>query len=460
MIHLFLPKRLHLRTALHASITLLAIIPANAQDDVAAVRNWLQEHRAEMGLTGSDVASWVVTDRSISYASDTRFIDIQQVVNGLPVHNAVANFAVHKGHVVHVGNRLIADLAAKVPAPIPGMDAAQALRGTADQLGLSISGAVRTLRSLSATSFELSSSGISQDPIPAELIYQPVAGGGIALAWDLTIRSVTGRNWWHLAVDASTGRIIRTNDYIVECAVPNGSFGRQAHLNDGCEPRPPEVASPAPAPDGYRVFAVPVESPNHGDRSLVSDPADATASPFGWHDDDGVAGAEYTITRGNNAYASDDMDADNEAGYSPDGGPELEFDFALDLAQEPNAYLDASITNLFYWCNILHDVWYQYGFDEESGNFQATNYGGDGIGDDPVLADAQDGSGTDNANFGTPPDGENGRMQMYTWSGPEITTTLTVNDPATIAGEYVHELALFGPAPPPVPLTADMVLVI
>jgi extracellular elastinolytic metalloproteinase len=35
-----------------------------------------------------------------------------------------------------------------------------------------------------------------------------------------------------------------------------------------------------------------------------------------------------------------------------------------------------------------------------------------------VLAEAQDGSGTDNANFATPVDGSSGRMQMYLWSVP------------------------------------------
>jgi len=35
-----------------------------------------------------------------------------------------------------------------------------------------------------------------------------------------------------------------------------------------------------------------------------------------------------------------------------------------------------------------------------------------------VLAEAQDGSGTDNANFATPNDGRSGRMQMYLWSVP------------------------------------------
>ena len=52
--------------------------------------------------------------------------------------------------------------------------------------------------------------------------------------------------------------------------------------------------------------------------------------------------------------------------------------------------------------NIMHDLWYQYGFDEASGNFQDTNYGKGGVGGDYVNADAQDGSGTNNANFGTP----------------------------------------------------------
>ena len=64
----------------------------------------------------------------------------------------------------------------------------------------------------------------------------------------------------------------------------------------------------------------------------------------------------------------------------------------------------------------MHDVWWHYGFDEESGSFQSNNYGNSGLGGDYVQADAQDGSGTNNANFATPPDGNNPRMQMYIWT--------------------------------------------
>ena len=74
--------------------------------------------------------------------------------------------------------------------------------------------------------------------------------------------------------------------------------------------------------------------------------------------------------------------------------------------------------------NMMHDISALYGFDEEWGNFQAKNYTGKGAGGDYVLAQAFDGFGlatpkTDNANFSTPADGGNGRMQMFLWNAPE-----------------------------------------
>src|SRR5690606_31067135 len=100
----------------------------------------------------------------------------------------------------------------------------------------------------------------------------------------------------------------------------------------------------------------------------------------------------------------------------PDGGATLDFDFNHNPNTAPINRLEGAITNLFYWNNIMHDVWYQYGFDEESGNFQENNYGNGGQGSDSVDAHAQDGSGTNNANFATPSDGQNPRMQMYLWN--------------------------------------------
>ena len=55
------------------------------------------------------------------------------------------------------------------------------------------------------------------------------------------------------------------------------------------------------------------------------------------------------------------------------------------------------------------------GFDEASRNFEHVNSSGQGVGGDAVLAEAQDSSGLNNANFATPADGGSGRMQMYLW---------------------------------------------
>jgi len=169
-------------------------------------------------------------------------------------------------------------------------------------------------------------------------------------------------------------------------------------------------------PNSYNVFAWPVESPNFGNRSIEVNPEldNTTASPNGWHQ---IGTSQFTTTRGNNvdAYLDDDNTNSPTGGDAArvDGGATLEFDFPWTAAGAPTTYTDAALTNLFYWSNVTHDVWYNYGFDEQSGNFQEENYTSNGAGSDYVQAEAQDGSGSCNANFGTPPDGSNPRMQMY-----------------------------------------------
>ena len=191
---------------------------------------------------------------------------------------------------------------------------------------------------------------------------------------------------------------------------------------------------------------------------MIVDPANLSASPFGWHDTNGVDGAEFTITRGNNVYAYEDSVGNNQPGYSPDGGSDLTFDFALDLSGQANSYFDAAITNLFYVNNMMHDVWYNYGFDEASGNFQQNNYGNGGAQNDFILAEAQDGSGINNANFSTPPDGGNGRMQMFLWSPATAPELLTIPG-GSLTGSYAGiEAAFGGSVPTDVPLIGNLVL--
>jgi len=69
--------------------------------------------------------------------------------------------------------------------------------------------------------------------------------------------------------------------------------------------------------------------------------------------------------------------------------------------------------SLFFYTNLLHDYLYSIGFTEATWNFQQDNFGLGGAGQDALSANVQDGSGTDNANMGTPSDGSGNRIRSW-----------------------------------------------
>ncbi len=216
-------------------------------------------------------------------------------------------------------------------------------------------------------------------------------GLDLTLVWRFQVHTLDGQHIYDITVDAETGSAATDGNRV---------FTRFDWVSS----------------DRYRVYEQPVESPQHtapappaDGRTIATDPADPTASPLGWHD------TGSTIMRGNNVHAYEDSDANNAPpAVQPSCGDSLDCDFPINLNQAPNNYRNAAIANLFYWNNVIHDVQYQYGFDEAGGNFQVNNFGNGGQGGDDVRAEAQDGSGTCNANFATPTDGGRPRIQMFT----------------------------------------------
>lgn len=78
------------------------------------------------------------------------------------------------------------------------------------------------------------------------------------------------------------------------------------------------------------------------------------------------------------------------------------YDDTLDPTNPVNE--DASRINAFFVANTVHDFAYRYGFTETAFNFQLSNFGQGGRQNDRVLISVQDASGTNNANFATPPE--------------------------------------------------------
>jgi hypothetical protein len=403
---------------------------------------YLDSHKGELGLTAGDIADFVVSDQYMSKHNGVTHVYLQQRLGGIDVVNGLFNVNVMgDGRILHFGNRFVGGLADAVNTQSAAIEHEDAIAAAAQHFGLDVhEEALRIVEVFGGPALKMryDGAGISQQAIPVGLEYLPLADGRVQLVWSLVIRRIETPDWWNVFVDARTGEVLDKFNWTADEDEGGG----------GC------------TSNCYTVYATPGESPDDGPRTVEDNPADGTASPFGWHDTDGAPGAEFTDTRGNNVEAQTDLDANNDptGETRAEGGPDLIFNDPIDLGMQPETYLEAAVGNLFYWINVLHDVLYRYGFDEASGNFQTNNYGNGGLPSDAVQADAQDGSGTNGANFGTPPDGLPPRMQLLVWTNPN-NAILTVNSPGPIAGDYMasHPTDWSGPLTPQT--TADLEIV-
>jgi extracellular elastinolytic metalloproteinase len=185
--------------------------------------------------------------------------------------------------------------------------------------------------------------------------------------------------------------------------------------------------------DSYNVFTV--------DPSVT--PQQPVAGGTNWLG----TGTQRTVNiSGPNVRAYLDKDANNTADAGGDIVTDGDFLTGWNETAAPDSIGNKAVAvqNLFYLNNVMHDVLKSYGFTPAAGNFEVS---------DPVNAEAQDGSGTDNANFSTPADGSSPRMQMYLWSNANPDHEVVVS-----AFHYPGKGADFGPALNGTGITASLAL--
>lgn len=427
----------------------------------STINNYLENNMSRYLFSSSDIDEFIINNEISSESMDMKILYINQTHNGLKIHNAISTISVKDNEIFHFANNFIRNIDEKINSTEPLISAKAAIINSVNHFNL---GELQNLQEINNTdkNFTFSSAGVSQHEIPVSLSYFQSDEESIKLVWDLSVHSLNSKFWYSIRVDALTGEVIDKTNWTINCSFPHHQKTNRFDIFSDLS----TTQNKSTVSDGsqYNVFALPAESPIHGPRQLLSEPANDLASPYGWHDTDGIQGPEYTITRGNNVWAREDIDGNGSMGgqgYSPDGSTNLNFDYELNFDQDPIGYQNASLTNLFYMNNMMHDIWYQYGFDEDSGNFQENNYGnasspwGSG---DSVNADGQDGDGMNNASFSTPPDGGNPTMTMYLWAGPPG-EPLTINN-GSLAGSYSAVPAGFGVGlPSENPLTAELALV-
>lgn len=371
------------------------------------------EIREVLGLTQQDLQHFEVSDVVHSRLTGATHVYLRQTHGDIPVYHGLLQLNVNRdGRILSVNNAFVPDLARVAGGAGPALTARQAVGSALDHLEIGSAEAAEIVSGASGARHTtvLRHRGAAQNDVVAELVWLPITTGETRLMWNFQIYLLDGEHYFDFNVDAATGEVVTRFDWVSSA--------------------------------DFRVYPQPVESPIHTTpqppadaRTLVVAPEDATASPGGWID------AGTTLMDGNNVHACADRNRNNACDPGqPSCGTALVCDFPLDLESDPADSIPAAVANLFYWSNLVHDVQYQYGFDEAAGNFQEDNFGRGGVGSDSVDADAQDGADRNsncNANFATPPDGLNPRLQMYTCNRvtPERDGSL---DNGVIVHEYGH----------------------
>jgi extracellular elastinolytic metalloproteinase len=196
------------------------------------------------------------------------------------------------------------------------------------------------------------------------------------LTYVVEVQDEATHAWFEAFVDATTGELVSVTDFVAKAT--------------------------------YRVLPIWKQTPTDGFENLKN-PEDKTASPYGWLSTNGVTFNNFTA--GNNAVSA--IGPATARMTAPD-----EFLHPYTNGADPytNSQKNAAIVNAFYVVNAIHDISYKYGFTEATFNFQQINTVAAGKGNDRVAIYVQDNFFQNGAQFSTPPDGFNGRLQLGLWT--------------------------------------------
>jgi hypothetical protein len=367
-------------------------------------RGFLAAHTDIFGLTRREVRRLKLENEDPD--EGTTFLSYRQTIDGLPLFQGQVQIAVNSnGEVLSVMEGMVIPNGKVNTTPELTEEAAlaaafgYAARQAPDAFEMTEVRAARGGRASYRNPL-----GENYDDILSDLRIMRVGDRGV-LVWHSYV-DVGPSEWYEICVDAKTGALLYR--YNLYADVAQGT-----------------------------VFT---QHPTAGARTLQSFVGDTTINTAaGWM-------GTSTVTTGNNVEAYLDTDANNVADANNTTGlsnghasaANQDFTFPFSSGVDPRTQRPAVVTNLFYFCNLAHDFHYRLGFTETSRNFQTNNFGRGGVGNDSVRAEAQDGSGTNNANFATPTEGQRPRMQQFLFT--QGTTSLADDRDSSQDGDVVmHE---------------------
>ncbi len=410
------------------------ILMGQGNAEIVEIRNILQSQAELKHIPATDIEDVHISDYYVSQGITHAYLN--QAIQGIPVYNSFINL--HGKKEKWLSQFLIKRNRDNWNVDDGTyMDLLEIMQNLASQRSYDEINNLSLIDSPESKPSEVrfNVEGISNSPIIGRMYFVEYDKLHFRKAWQVIIDEASSGEWKQYLIDAKNGEVLEEINLTISC--DHSAPCSHSHTEHN-------YSRSAMVDSSYNVFPWPLESPHAGGRQVEVKPwlDNAAASPDGWHK---IGASNFQHTRGNNVDAYEDSNNSNGPtggnAARADGGADLNFDFPWDVNGPLSNFTDAAVTNLFYWNNVCHDVWHNYGFDEASGNFQSINFSGNGSGGDFVRAEAQDGGGSCNANFATPPDGNNPRMQMYNCNNNGNSRDGSL-DNLVIVHEYGHGISI------------------
>ncbi len=389
------------------------LLNASNADAAVNARRFLSGNPELFQLSHAETEALTVTRRQRDAHNGATHLTLAQTINGRDVFQS--EFTAHfdrTGALLAAHGELIPALARKLNRTQPVLTANQATLSAGEHAAVALGKDAALAR--------------TED---TKLIYFPLTAHEVRLTWQTTLWLRDTPDVYLILLDAERGSLLYRQNltwYEQNQTNPRG----QVFTKDS--PRP-DAPARNPNPPIVQREELPFTAAPFNDKTIFS-----ASDPHA----DWWAGATPTSLVSNNTDTHLDRDANNAADAPRLSAADGNFSFPLDLTQAPTAADNqrAAQVNLFYWVNRYHDILYSFGFTETAGNFQASNFSFGGRAADAIQADAQDGAGTNNANFSAGSDGSGARVQMYLWSGsPQLDGSL---DQGIIIHELTHGLSI------------------
>jgi len=433
-----------------------------SQDNEKLIKDYISQNKIRE-YKKSDLTSFSIDVNDHSESMNGDVVKIQQVYKGIPVYRSLGSVLIKNNQVTYYNDTFEKDYL-NADANIPAITKETAFGFASKGTNIEDPSTVKILNFHDAD--------IKDAFAKHQLVYVK-KDQNLVLCYEFTFPERKTANYWDILVNAATGEIVEKNDLNLSCNFVDHPYDH-SHENSSVvfplkeenyqQTNPKTSLLLVPDNASYNVFPFPIEAPTFGSRSVVTNPWILASSPEGWHSD---GTNHYTNAQGNNVFAYQDLyDDDFFTGITVDGGATRNFNFPYNASALALTNQDAAITNLFYANNMVHDIFYKFGFTSVARNFQKNNFSLGGVANDYVLAEAQDGGGTvpagnvvnyNNANFATPQDGGSGRMQMYLWVNG--TQKLFYNAPAAaVSRTPASFIAQFGQQITGVPVTGNVKL--